>query len=145
MSYPPGSSGPSGPPGPYGPYGQPVPPPASPPTSSKATTSLILGVVSLFLCGFLTGIPAIFVGLSARKEIRRSNGALGGEGLALGGIITGVLGTIWMVVAAVILIALLAFGADVARDYSEACDNVRSGQGGDDTFFGQTIGPEDCP
>lgn len=139
MSYPPG------PPDPYAPYGQPVPPRASPPTSSKATTSLVLGVVSLLLCGFLTGIPAIFVGLSARKEIKRSNGSLGGEGLALGGIITGVLGTIWMLVATALLIALFAFGADVINNYSEVCDNVRSGQGGDDTFLGETIGPEDCP
>ena len=142
MSYPPGPPGPAGP---YG-YGQPgPPPPASPPTASKATTSLILGVVSLFLCGFLTGIPAIFIGVSARKEIRRSNGTLGGEGLALGGIITGVLGTIWTLIATAIVITLFAVGADVVNDYSEACDNVRSGRGGDDTFFGETIGPEDCP
>lgn len=132
MSYPPGQ------------YGQPVPPVPSPPTSSKATTSLILGVVSLFLCGFFTGIPAIFVGLSARKEIRRSNGALSGDGLALGGIITGILGTLWTLIAAGLLVGLIAFGADVANDYSEACDNARDGQGGD-TFFGETIGPEDCP
>ena len=140
MSYPPN---PYGQPGQPGPYGQPLPP-ASPPTAGKATTSLVLGVVSLFLCGFLTGIPAIFVGVSARREIRRSNGALGGEGLALGGIITGVLGTIWTLIATVIIIVLFAFGAEVAKDYTDACDDVLSGQGGDDTFFGETIGPEDC-
>ena len=137
MSYPPGGYGQ---PGPYGP-----PAPVSRPTESKATTSLILGIVSLFLCGFFTGIPAIVIGFSARKEIRRSNGTVGGEGLALGGIITGILGTLWMVVGVVLLVSLYLFGAEVVDDYSEACDNVRSGQGGDDTFLGETIGPEDCP
>lgn len=134
----------SHPSGPYPPYGQPVPPVPTPPTAGKATTSLVLGVVSLFFCGFFTGIPAILVGMSARKEIRQSGGTLSGEGLALGGIITGVLGTLWTLIAAGILVALIAFGAGVANDYSEACDNVRDGQGSD-TFFGEPIGPEDCP
>ncbi len=133
------------PPGPQYPYGQPVPPVPPAPTSSKATTSLILGIVSLFFCGFLTGIPAIITGFSARKEIRQSNGAVSGDGLALGGIITGILGTLWTLIAGGILVALLVFGASVAEDYDEACDNARTGQGGDDTFFGETIGPEDCP
>jgi Domain of unknown function (DUF4190) len=130
------------PPGPNVPYGQPVPPVPPPPTSGKATTSLVLGVVSLFFCGFFTGIPAIIVGISARREIRASNGALSGDGLALGGIITGILGTLWTLVAAGILVALLVFGANVVEDYDEACDNVRNGQ--DDTFLGETISPEDC-
>lgn len=135
MSYSPGA---------MPPYGQPAPPGPSP-TSGKATTSLILGVLSLFLCGFFTGIPAIFVGLSARKEIRRSNGAVSGEGLALGGIITGILGTIWTLIAGALLVALLVFGIQVAEDYDTACDEILAGQGGDDTLFGEPIGPEDCP
>ena len=133
MSYPP----------PYVPYGQPVQPGPPPPTSGKATTSLVLGLVSLFLCGFFTGIPAIVVGISARREIRRSEGRLGGDGLALGGIITGVLGTLWMLIAAGILVSLFVFGAQVVEDYDQACDNIRNGQG-DDTIFGETISPEDC-
>ena len=135
MSYPPQP--------PYGQPAPPVPPVPSPPTSSKATTSLVLGIVSLFFCGFLTGIPAIIVGVSARREIRRSNGTLSGDGLALGGIITGVLGTLWTLIAGGILVALLVFGTQVAEDYTDACDRIRSGQG-DETFLGETLGPEDC-
>ena len=139
MSYPPGSYG--YPPGPPGPLTPPVPPP---PTSSKAITSLVLGIVALFFCGFLLGIPAIIVGMSARKEIRQSDGAVSGDGLAIGGIVTGLLGTLWSLVVGVILVSLLAFGSEVADQYGEACDNARDGQRGD-TFFGETIGPEDCP
>ena len=131
------------PPGPHVPYGQPVPPVPTPPTAGKATTALVLGVVSLFFCGFFTGIPAILIGIAARREIRQSNGALSGDGLALGGIITGILGTLWTVIAVGILVSLFVFGAQVVEDYDQACDNIRNGQR-DDTFFGETISPEDC-
>lgn len=121
MSYPP----PSGP----DPYGQPpspgqpsgpgqppgswpsMAPVALPPASGKATTALILGLVSFFMCGLFTGIPAIFLGFSARKEIRASQGRLSGDGLALAGIITGVLGTLWSLIVAALLIALVATSA----------------------------------
>ena len=187
MSYPPGPPGPPGAPGPYGPnpdgqnpygqnpygqypYGQPqVPyqaPVPTPPTNGKATLSLVLGFVSLFFCGLLTGIPAIWLGISARREIREANEARGGpdgytgeggytpylgqtraqsgESLALGGIITGILGTLWSVVVGGIVVALLVFGVQVADDYSDACDRLRNGED-PGTIFGEPIGPEDCP
>ena len=56
-----------------------------------ATTSLVLGILSLVLCilGPLFGIPAVICGHKAMGRIKRSGGALGGHGLALGGLITG--------------------------------------------------------
>jgi hypothetical protein len=104
---------------------------------------VICGVLSLFVCGFFTGIPAIILGISGRREIRRSEGRLSGDGLALGGIITGILGTLWTLIAAGVLVGLALFGAEVVEDYDEACDAVRNGQR-DDTFFGETLTPEDC-
>ena len=144
MSYPPPGY-PPGPPNPYGgppgPYGQ-VPPLPSPPLATNAITALVLGVVSLFLCGFFTGIPAILLGISARREIRRSEGRVSGDGIALGAIITGALGTLWTLVAAAVVIAALVFGASVVEEYDEACDNVRNGQ--DETFLGEPVDPADC-
>jgi hypothetical protein len=159
MSYPPGPQVPYG----QQPYQAPVP---SPPTSSKATLSLVLGIVSLFCLGLLTGIPAIWIGISARREIRKANAAvagpdgytgeggytpamgkpaaMSGDGLALGGIIAGVLGTLWSVVAIALLVGLIAFGADVANDYQDACDQLQNGQTPDKTVLGEPIGPEDC-
>jgi hypothetical protein len=101
MSYPP-----EPPPGPgygYG-YGQPYGPPVAV-TNGKATASLVTGIASLVLswcCGLgLVGVVAIVLGAKARKEIEVSGGTQQGEGLALGGIITGaiaaVLGLLFLV------------------------------------------------
>ena len=68
--------GPYGPSGPYG--GAPVA------TSSKSTTVLVLGIVSLvmlFTCGlgFVTAVIALVMAPGARREIAESGGRLTGE------------------------------------------------------------------
>ena len=40
-----------------------------------ATTSLVLGILSIIPCGFLTGLPAIITGHIARSKIKQSGGA----------------------------------------------------------------------
>ena len=67
---------------PYGPGS------VSPPANSSALTGLIVGIVALVL-GFtclavpwLAGIASIILGGKAKREIRASGGAQGGEGLA---------------------------------------------------------------
>jgi hypothetical protein len=60
-------------------------------TDSGARNALILGIVGIFVCGIILGIAAIVVGAQARRRIRESNGRLGGEGLALAGVILGCL------------------------------------------------------
>lgn len=99
-------------------YGAPAygSPPPSAPNNSGATTSLILGLVSLFVCGLITGIPAIIIGNRSRKEIRESNGQQGGDGMALAGIITGVIGTIWSALTIIAFIGILILGASVDPD-----------------------------
>ena len=108
---------------PYGSGPDPYGPP--PRTSGKATTSLVLGVASmvLFCIGFVLGIPAIVVGMRARKEIRLAQGRVGGDGLALGGIITGALGSLLGLGALALVIALYAFGSSVESTFQEqACE-----------------------
>src|SRR5262249_51924381 len=75
-------------------------------TSAKAGWSLGLGISS-FLCLFFTGIPAVILGILALGEIGRSRGRTGGNGLAVGGIVTGVLGS--LLTLAVGLVALPLF------------------------------------
>ena len=60
-------------------------------TSGKAIASLVLGLVS-FVCSFFTGIPALILGIISLVEINRSHGRIKGQGLAIGGIVTGLLG-----------------------------------------------------
>src|SRR5258708_12017269 len=60
-----------------------------PPTDGQATASLILGILSVtVLCG-IAGIPAIILGNLGLSKIKKSNGQLKGEGLALPGLIMG--------------------------------------------------------
>ncbi len=68
---------------------------------------MILGIVSFVLClGFLTGIPAIILGHMSRGKIKRSNGQLGGGGMALTGLILGYITTAFTIIY---LIFILVF------------------------------------
>ena len=98
-------------------YNEPPPPPqyggqqpmygGQPPagTNKKAITSLVLGVLGLVCCGIFTCIPAIFLALSAKKEIAQRRE--GGAGLATAGLVLGIIAT----VLGVIGIILFATGA----------------------------------
>jgi hypothetical protein len=58
---------------------------------SRARNALTLGLLSLLL-GFLTGIPAIWVGWKALAHINAADGALRGRWAAWTGIVLGCLG-----------------------------------------------------
>ncbi len=62
-------------------------------TSGKATTSLVLGIASL-LCNVVTGVPAVIVGILALRDIGKSRNRLGGQGLAIAGIVSACVGTL---------------------------------------------------
>jgi len=104
LSYgtPPPTDGPYGQQPPYG--GQPAP------THGSATTALVLGILSLVVCGPL-GIPAYIIGRRAEREVKMSQGQLAGEGLAKAGWIMGLIAMILMVIAVLLIILLFAFGA----------------------------------
>ena len=88
----------------------PPPPPAMPaaasrPTSTLAVVSLVAGITSWLLLPFVAGLAAVICGHMARGEIRRSNGALEGDGLAIAGLVLGWVNVVLCVltVAAVVL------------------------------------------
>jgi hypothetical protein len=80
-------------PSPQGGQGAPVVPAvtrtivSSAPTSGFAVWCFVLALISVFCLGFLTGIPAIICGHTALGRIKNSQGALGGQGLAITGLI----------------------------------------------------------
>ncbi len=90
-----------------------VPPvPNVPRTSGMAITSLVLGVAS-FMCWIFTGLPAVVLGAISLRNIYRSNGQLKGEGLAIGGIVTGGITTFFILP---VMIALLLPAVQAARE-----------------------------
>lgn len=70
-----------------------------------AIVSLVLGISSLIFCAGLTGPPALITGIMAKKKATNDPANYGGAGLALGGIITGILGTLVLL----LVIAYFAF------------------------------------
>jgi hypothetical protein len=78
-------------------------PAMAPPNDSQATLALVLGILSILCCPVL-GPVAIFIGNAARGRIQASGGTVGGGGLATAGFIMGIIGTVWLVIAALIVV-----------------------------------------
>ncbi|MFI5045389.1 MAG: DUF4190 domain-containing protein, partial [Acidimicrobiales bacterium] len=78
------------------------------PTDGKAIASLVLGIVGYMCFGPLAHIPGVILGHLARRDIRESNGALGGDGLALAGLILSYVGIVLTVVMFVPFLLLSA-------------------------------------
>jgi hypothetical protein len=104
-------------------YGQPPPygqPPGYPPqqpgapggygapqqTSPLAIVSLVLGILGVPCCTFFVlGIAAIVTGFLARKQIAESQGRLKGSGMAVAGLILGIVMTVIAVVYWILILA----------------------------------------
>jgi hypothetical protein len=59
------------------------------PTSTLSLTSLMMGIIGWIFLPVVGGIIAIITGHLAKKEIRQSEGLLGGNGLATAGLVLG--------------------------------------------------------
>ncbi|MSU34287.1 MAG: DUF4190 domain-containing protein [Pedosphaera sp.] len=66
----------------------------TPRKSGLAVTNLVLGILSVLGCTLFTGIPAIICGIIGRTRARKTPESYAGDGLALGGIITGSIGSV---------------------------------------------------
>jgi type II secretory pathway pseudopilin PulG len=104
--------------------GQPYAQPAQ--TDTKATVSLVLGIISILCFGVLTGIPAIILGHISRGNISRSMGRLSGGGMALTGLILGYCSLVFSTffIAAIMIPNLLR--ARNAANESAAASTVRT-------------------
>jgi hypothetical protein len=89
----------------------PAPAPEPPRTSRKAVIALVLGLLSPLLC-IVGGVMAVFWGVLALGEIRRSENQLQGEGYAIAGIILGVVGILTSIAALSIAIILTLVSTD---------------------------------
>lgn len=101
--------------------------PVNPPNHKDAVPSLVLGILSLVLCGFVTGIPAIILGRRARREIASSGGALGGEGMATAGVVMGLISTVVAGLALLLVVGVFIFGGVIKSTFDQTCTPVGSG------------------
>jgi hypothetical protein len=102
----------------YG-YGQ---PPYGKQTSSKATTVMVLGIVSLvltFTCGlgFITAIIALVMAGGAEREIAAAGGALDGEGQLKAGRIMSWISLAITAVGVLFIIGAIAVGISSSGTY----------------------------
>ncbi|WP_144009665.1 DUF4190 domain-containing protein [Enemella evansiae] len=72
-------------------------------TSPYATVSLVTGIIGFF-CG-ITGPLAIGFAVAALRQISREPQVYGGRGQAIGGLITGIFGSLWLVYYLVLALA----------------------------------------
>ena len=102
-------------PAPQQPYpGQPYP--ALPRNDGRAIASLVLGIVSLACAGYLgilLAVPAVALGVRARRAIAASNGWRRGDGMAVAGIVLGIIGIVISIVSIVFLLLNPNFLQDV--------------------------------
>jgi hypothetical protein len=89
-------------------------------TSNLAIVSMVLGVVSLTGPGLFLGIPAIVTGIIALKR------KLAGRGLAITGLVTGIVSTILSLIFCVFMFFLIAWGVTHPGEF-ENTPNQRDG------------------
>lgn len=73
------------------------------PTSGLATASLVLGILSTFLCCF-TGLPAVIFGHVGLLEIRKSGTMMEGRGMAIGGMVLGYISLLPVLIYTVVMV-----------------------------------------
>ncbi len=107
-------------------------------TSAMAIISLIAGILSILalLAGFCLPCLAIFslilgplaaiLGFIGRKKITESNGSRSGNGLAIGGIVSGLIGTVGAVVAIILLILGVGLIAGTGMMYPQILNFIDS-------------------
>lgn len=111
---PPGSDTPGAMPPPYAQVyqlqpGMPGPLYLSPPNSTLATISLIFGILGVTFLPFFGALVAVICGHLALVEVDRSQGAIGGHGQALAGVILGYIGLALTVLGFLLFISFASF------------------------------------
>ena len=124
-------------------------------TSGLATASLICGILAVTVIPCFAAIVAIICGHMAKAQIKKSGGTIGGDGLALAGLIMGYLGTLVFIpiLAALALPAIAVakeranetLGLSNARQIVMACEAYAVGHNGAFPPNLQTLVPEYLP
>lgn len=89
--------------------------------NSKAIASMVLGIISIPtsfipLVGFVLGILAIIFYRKANKLIQENPTAYGGHGMAVAGLVTGIIGLFFSVIYIFYWIFLFSFFGSVIQN-----------------------------
>lgn len=76
----------------------------------RGTLILILGILSLVMCGFLTGIPAWIMANSDLREMDAGTMDPSGRGSTQGGKICGIISVVVVALAAVVVMGMMVLG-----------------------------------
>lgn len=76
--------------------------------STLAILSMVLGIASYVVIPVLGSLAAIILGHIAKSEIKKSNGALSGNGMATAGLVLGYVQ--WALIILGIVVLILVFG-----------------------------------
>jgi hypothetical protein len=125
-----------------------APAPAQPKNCGLAIWSLVLGILGLTCFWLLTAIPAVICGHIAYSRIKRSAGTLTGDGLALGGLITGYIGIALSIFILPLMAAIAIPNFVKARSVAQmnACvNNLRQIDAAIETWAVENKKPEGTP
>ncbi|MFP5363388.1 MAG: DUF4190 domain-containing protein [Thermoleophilia bacterium] len=93
-------------------------------TGSGAVASLVLGVLGIVLCPICAPI-AWSLGRTAEREIDASGGRLDGRGLATAGKITGIIGTVLLILYVLVFVVFfVVLGVVFEQSVSEPLESV---------------------
>jgi len=101
-------------------------------TSGLAIWSLVLGILSFVCFSIFSAIPAVICGHKALSRIKRSDGALTGQGLAIGGLVMGYIAIVLSLIIIPVLLAVAIPNFVQARKHAQrqACiSNLRAIEG----------------
>jgi len=93
--------------------GQPYQTPPTKPNSNMALASLILGILGWTVLPGLASIAAIVTGHMAKKEIKESMGQLGGDGMAVAGLVMGYASVAIFLCVCLAMAGMMAFGLTI--------------------------------
>lgn len=84
-------------------------------TSTRTVVSLILGILSLSCCGFLTGIPAILIGRAEANAAKAGTINPSNQSMATIAFVLGIIGTIMSCASILIYLVLMALGVSLEQ------------------------------
>jgi len=83
------------------------------PNSNMALASLILGILGWTVLPGLASIAAIVTGHMAKKEIKESMGQLGGDGMAVAGLVMGYASVAIFLCVCLFMAGMMVFGLSI--------------------------------